>query len=116
MARIRSRRRRQYGADAVLVGDQGEHDLNPGAGGQVGDLVVVVAGAQAAELGMGPVDQGSTLDDQVLAVVEQGSQVSGRADSRPDRRQLRFTRGDPGDGQGINRVGFALAELAATLP
>jgi hypothetical protein len=43
----------QYGADAVVVGDQGEHDLDPGAGGQVGDLVVI-AGAQAAEVGMGP--------------------------------------------------------------
>ena len=62
----------QYGADAVVVGDQGEHDLDPGAGGQVGDLVVI-AGAQADELGMGSVDQGSTLDDQVLAVVQQGS-------------------------------------------
>jgi hypothetical protein len=81
----------QYGAGAVVVGDQGEHDLDPGAGGQVGDLVVV-AGVQAAELGMGPVDQGSPLGDQVLAVVEQGSQVSGRDDSQLDRRQLRFTR------------------------
>jgi hypothetical protein len=57
----------QYGADAVVLGDQGERDSDPGAGGQVGDLVVI-AGAQADELGMGPVDQGSTLDDQVLAV------------------------------------------------
>jgi Type II CAAX prenyl endopeptidase Rce1-like len=65
---------------------------------------------------MGPVDQGSPFGDQVLAVVQQGSQVSGRADSEPDRRQLRFTSGDPGDRQRINRVGFALAELAATLP
>jgi hypothetical protein len=88
-------------------GDQGEHGSDPGAGGQVGDLVVI-AGVQADELGIGPVDQGATLDDQVLAVVEQGSQVDGRADSEPDRRQLLFTCGDPGDGQCVNRVGLPL--------
>jgi hypothetical protein len=44
----------QHGADAVLLGDQGERgDSDPDAGGQVGDLVVI-AGAQAAEVGMGP--------------------------------------------------------------
>ena len=78
----------QYGADAVVLGDQGERGSDPGAGGQVGDLVVI-AGAQPDELGMDPVDQGATLDDQVLAVVQQGSQVSGRADCEPHRRQLR---------------------------
>jgi hypothetical protein len=45
-------------------------------GGQVGDLVEI-AGALPDELGMGQVEQGSTLDDQVLAVVEQGSQRRG---------------------------------------
>jgi hypothetical protein len=103
----------------LIVGpNHGQIDLGcqtPGyVGGQVGDLVEI-AGALPDELGMGQVEQGSTLDDQVLAVVEQGSQAAVGADSQADRWQLRFMPGYPGTGSRVNRVSFALGELAATL-
>ena len=62
----------QSGADAGVVVQQVERGPDPGAGGQDRDLLLVT-GSQAAELGVGPVDQGAAFADQVFAVVEQGS-------------------------------------------
>ena len=58
---------------------------DPGAGGQDRDLVLV-AGSQTDQFGVGAVDQGAAFTNQVLAVVEQGAQIRSRADSQPDRR------------------------------
>ena len=56
-----------------------------GAGGQDWDLLLV-AGSQTAELGVGPVDQGAAFADQVFAVVEQSAQIRSGADGEPDWR------------------------------
>jgi hypothetical protein len=56
-----------------------------GAGGQDWDLLLV-AGSQTDQFGVGPVDQGAAFTNQVLAVVEQSAQIRSRADSQPDRR------------------------------
>jgi hypothetical protein len=103
----------QGGADAGVVADQLDRGTDPGAGGQDRDLLLV-AGAQTAQFGVGPVDQGAAFADQVLAVVQQGSQVCSGADGEPDRRELLFAGGDAGDRQCVQRVGFAFAELAVS--
>jgi hypothetical protein len=54
------------------------------------------------------------LDEQVLAVVQQRAQVRGRPDGQPDRRQARVAGGDPRDGEGVDRVGLALADLGSS--
>src|SRR5215203_1148517 len=74
----------QCGADAGVVADQLERGSDPGAGGQDRDLLLV-AGSQTAQLGVGPVDQAAAFTNQVLAVVEQGAQIRSRADGQPDR-------------------------------
>jgi hypothetical protein len=101
----------QSGADAAVVAEQVDRGTDPGAGGQDRDLLLV-AGSQAAQFGVGPVDQGAAFSDQVLAVIEQGSQVRRGADGEPDRRELLLTGGDAGDRQCVDRVGFAFAQLA----
>ena len=73
-----------------------ERGPDPGAGGQDRDLVLV-AGSQTAQFGVGAVDQGAAFADQVLAVIEQGAQICRGADGEPDRRQLLLTGGDAGD-------------------
>lgn|SRR6188474_2390710 len=45
----------QSGADAGVVAEQVDRGTDPGAGGQDRDLLLV-AGSQAAKLGVGPVD------------------------------------------------------------
>src|SRR5215208_6051773 len=74
----------QCGADAGVVADQLERGPDPGAGGQDWDLLLV-AGSQTDQFGVGPVDQGAAFTNQVLAVVEQSAQIRSRADSQPDR-------------------------------
>jgi hypothetical protein len=75
----------QCGADAGVVAQQVEGGPDPGAGGQDRDLLLV-AGSQTAQFGVGPVDQAAAFTDQVLAVVEQGAQIRSRADGQPDWR------------------------------
>ena len=75
---------------------QFERGPDPGAGGQDRDLVLV-AGSQTAQLGVGAVDQGAAFTNQVLAVVEQGAQIRRGTDGEPDRWQLLLAGGDPGD-------------------
>jgi len=75
----------QSGADAGVVAEQVDRGTDPGAGGQDRDLLLV-AGSQTAQLGVGPVDQGAAFADQVLAIIQQGSQVCSGADGEPDRR------------------------------
>ena len=115
MAMTRSSRRRQRTARTL-----GSSPINSSAARIRARVVRMGSGAgsraQAAQFGVDAVDQGAAFGDQVLAVVEQGPQVRGGADGEPHRRQLRFTGGDPGDGQRVDRVGLALAELAAALP
>src|SRR5215203_1623438 len=86
MVMTRSRRRRHNVARMlVLVADQLECGPDPGAGGQDRDLLLV-AGSQTAQFGVGPVDQAAAFTNQVLAVVEQRAQIRSRADGQPNRR------------------------------
>jgi hypothetical protein len=75
----------QGGADAGVVAQQVECGPDSGAGGQDWDLLLV-AGSQTDQFGVGPVDQGAAFADQVFAVVEQGAQVRSGADGEPDWR------------------------------
>jgi hypothetical protein len=73
----------QSGADAAVVAEQVDRGTDPGAGGKDRDLLLV-AGSQTAQFGVGPVDQGAAFADQVFAVVEQGAQIRSGADREPD--------------------------------
>ena len=75
----------QSGADAGVVAQQVERGPDPDAGGQDWDLLLV-AGSQTDQFGVGPVDQGAAFADQVFAVVEQGAQIRSGADGEPDWR------------------------------
>lgn len=102
----------QVSADAVVVGDHLEDLADPGAGGQAAH-VVLVAGGQAAQLGVGSVGKRGAFEQQVVAVVQQGTQVRGWSHGEPHRRQCGVAGGDPGDRQGVNRVCLALPDLGS---
>ena len=65
---------------------------------------------------MDPVSQLTALGDQVLAIVQQGTQVRSLPHRQPDRRQGGLAHRDPGDGDRIDRVGLALTRLGAAFP
>jgi hypothetical protein len=71
---------------------------------------------QPGQLGMNAVDQSSPLHQQVLAAVQERSQVRGRTDRQTHRRQISHPSGDPGDRQRVDRIGLPPAHLTPSLP
>jgi hypothetical protein len=78
--------------------------------------LVLVAGTQPAQVGVHPVDDGGALGDELLAVVHEHPQIRRQTLHRPHRRQVLLPGSDPGDGDRIDRVVFALTRPGQPFP
>ena len=65
---------------------------------------------------MDPVDQPDPFGDQLTAVIAKDPQLFGGVVRAPGRDQVLLAGGDPGDRQGVDRVGLAAAGAAAAFP
>src|SRR4051794_33355305 len=70
---------------------------------------LLVTRVQPAQVGVDPVGDAGAFGDELLAVVHQDAQVGRQPGHRPDRWQVVFPGGDPGDRDRVDRVGLALS-------
>jgi hypothetical protein len=87
-------------------------------GGSLGPQLrqpLLVAGSQGDQVGMDPVGDPGPLPDQLLAVVDQQSQVLGQV-LAADRWQVVLAGRDPGDGQRIGGIGLAALSQPPAFP